>query len=66
GLRADISAGDRVRILRAPYLGQEGLVKTVFQYPRYNSLDVRTVGAEVELEDSTILFIPDRNLDIII
>lgn len=66
GSRPELSVGQRVRILRAPYLGQEGTVKTIFHYPRYSNLKVRTVGADVVLKDGTVLFMPDRNLDIII
>lgn len=63
--RAPLAAGQVVRVLRAPLSGQWGVVKRVYPYPRKNILNRLHIGADIELSDGTIRFVPDRNLDII-
>ncbi|MDT8304471.1 MAG: hypothetical protein RRC07_00935 [Anaerolineae bacterium] len=62
---ADVKVGDRVRILRAPYASQVGKVVAVFTQPRRTSIGIQTPGADVELPDGEVVFIPDANLDLL-
>ena len=63
--RAPLTVGQVVRVLRAPFSGQWGIVKRVYPYPRKNILNRLHIGADIELSDGTVRFVPDRNLDII-
>jgi hypothetical protein len=61
----ELSVGDQVRILRAPYASQVGKVVAVFPLPRRSTLGIQTPGADVELPDGQVVFVPDANLDLL-
>jgi hypothetical protein len=54
-----------VRILRAPHKGAIGKVKTVYTRPRTLANGIKAPGAEVILEDGTLVFVPHVNLDLL-
>lgn len=64
GMR-NLSIGDRVRILRAPYASQVGKVVAVYAQPRRSSIGIQTPGADVALPDGEVVFIPSANLDLL-
>jgi hypothetical protein len=59
------AAGQKARIRRAPYWGKSGTLKTLYDRPRRLENDLRQLGADVVLEDGTVVFVPYANLDII-
>lgn len=61
-----ISIGQQVRILSAPYHSQVGKVVAVHSHPRPTAIGSRAAGADVELPDIGVVFIPFSNLDIIL
>lgn len=60
-----LAAGDRVRILRAPYTGQVGKVVTVYNRPRRSGIGIQAPGADVALDGEEAVFIPMANLDLL-
>jgi hypothetical protein len=60
-----LAAGDRVRILRAPYASQVGKVVAVYSQPRRSSIGIQTPGADVALPDGEVVFVPSANLDLL-
>lgn len=54
-----------VRINRVPYLGQIGQIINVYNHPRTTMLGSRLPGADVQLANGQILFVPYTNLDLI-
>lgn len=60
-----LTAGQMVRILRAPYLGVVGRVVTVHTRPHRTPIGTRFPGADVALPDGQVVFVPYPNLDII-
>jgi hypothetical protein len=65
GAAGTLTAGQKVRIRRAPYWGKSGTLKTLYDRPRKLENDLRQLGADVVLEDGTVVFVPYVNLDII-
>ena len=60
-----LAPGQRVRIRRAPYWGKSGTLKTAHERPRRLDNDLRLLGADVVLEDGTVVFVPYVNLEFI-
>ena len=60
-----LAAGLKVHIKRAPYRGAIGTVKQVVYEPRRSESGVKYPGAEVVLDDGTVVFVPHVNLDLI-
>ncbi len=60
-----LSPGQKVRIRRAPYWGRVGTVKAVHVQPQSVDGGVKCPGADVTLEDGTVVFIPHVNLDLV-
>jgi hypothetical protein len=60
-----LAAGNKVRIRRDPWWGKSGTLKTLYDRPRRLENDLREMGADVVLEDGTVVFVPYVNLDII-
>lgn len=60
-----LTAGARVRIVRAPYLGQVGTVVTIVDHPRHIETDARVRGAIIDLEQQDPVFIPLVNLEVL-
>ena len=54
-----------MRIRRAPYWGEVGTVKTVYSEPRTAESGIKFPGADVTLDDGTVVFVPHVNLDLI-
>jgi hypothetical protein len=60
-----LTAGARVRVVRAPYLGQVGTVLTLADHPRPIDTDARVRGAVIDLEEKDPVFIPLVNLEVL-
>ena len=57
--------GQRVRILREPYHGTIGIIKRLHNEPKILDNGARHAGADVTMDDGTVLFVPYVNLDFI-
>lgn len=57
--------GHRVRIRRAPYQGMVGTIRTLHTTPKSVENGSRHSGADVTLQDGTVVFVPFVNLDYI-
>lgn len=64
-LGAALSPGLKVRIRRAPYWGEVGIVKAVHNEPCRIESGISFPGAEVTLDDGTVVFVPYVNLDLV-
>jgi biotin carboxyl carrier protein len=60
-----LTMGARVRVVRAPYLGQVGTVVALVDHARRIETDARVRGADVDLGDGTPVFIPLVNLEVL-
>lgn len=60
-----LTTGARVRVVRAPYLGQVGTVATIVSHPRQIETDARVRGAIIDLEQKESVFIPLANLEVL-
>ncbi len=61
---APLTAGARVRIVRAPYSGQVGVVAAVPDHARRIETGARVRGAEIKLGGETV-FVPLANLEVL-
>lgn len=61
-----LASGQTVRILRPPFHNQVGIVVHLYQHTRITSIGTRAYGADVQLSDGQISFVPVANLDAII
>ena len=66
GPDTQLTVGQTVRLLREPQKGQFGTVKSLPGKTRLLPNGTRSFGAEVELANGTVMFVADRNLEIII
>ena len=57
--------GQRVRLLRAPYLAEVGRVVSIHARSQPTSTGFRLAGARVALSDGQVVFVPIHNLDLI-
>lgn len=64
-LGAALSPGLKVRIRRAPYWGEVGIVKAIHSEPRRLESGIGFPGADVTLDDGTVVFVPYMNLDLV-
>lgn len=62
---APLTIGARVRIVRAPYAGQVGVVTALPAYARRIETGARVCGAEVKLDQGAPLFVPLANLEVL-
>lgn len=60
-----LAPGLKVRIRRAPYWGVVGIINKVHLESRAADSGVRYPGADVTLDDGSVVFIPHTNLDLI-
>jgi hypothetical protein len=58
-------SGRQVRLLRAPYASQVGRVVALHDRPWPGPLGLRLAGADVQLADKQIVFVPYANLELI-
>jgi hypothetical protein len=58
-----LAEGTPVRIARAPLAGQGGRVRRVIETPRTVENGLRLPGAEVQLADGAVVFVPLANLE---
>jgi hypothetical protein len=58
-----LTAGVRVRVVRAPYLGQVGTVVALVDHPRHIETDARVHGAMIDLQEEDPVFVPLVNLE---
>lgn len=63
--RKALSANLAVRVRRSPYWGAVGRVKEISNEPRAVESGVKFRGAEVILEDGTLAFVPNVNLELV-
>jgi hypothetical protein len=61
----ELSLGLKVRIRRDPLWGQIGTVKTVHTRARSVENGIKYPGADVTLDDGSVVFVPHANLDIV-
>ena len=61
-----ITAGQTVRIVRAPHHGLVGTVQAVYLHTRTTNIGARLPGADVLLPDGQVIFVPYTNLDLIV
>ncbi len=61
-----LTIGDKVRILRDPYAGQIGEITNIYQKSQTTLINIKSRGADVQLRDESIVFIPYNNLEIIV
>ena len=61
-----LAVGDKVRILREPYIGQIGEVTNIYQKSQTTLINIKSHGADVKLQDESIVFIPSNNLEILV
>lgn len=60
-----LQVGAQVRILRQPNLGQTGRVFRLVETPRLVEIGLRLPGAEVQLGDGQVIFVPLANLELL-
>jgi hypothetical protein len=60
-----LTTGARVRVVRAPYLGQVGTVVTLVDHPRHIETDARVRGAVIDLGQEEPVFVPLVNLEVL-
>jgi hypothetical protein len=60
-----LTTGARVRVVRAPYLGQVGTVVSIVDHPRQIETDARVHGAVIDLEQEDSVFVPLVNLEVL-
>jgi hypothetical protein len=60
-----LTGGARVRVVRAPYLGQVGTVVNLVDHPQHIETDARVRGAIVDLEQENSVFVPLANLEVL-
>jgi hypothetical protein len=65
-LTQNLMAGQSVRILRAPYRNEVGEIVRVYEHARTTAVLSQTYGADVQLPDGSITFVPFANLDALI
>ncbi|MDX1662384.1 MAG: KOW motif-containing protein [Candidatus Promineifilaceae bacterium] len=61
-----VEEGQQVRILRAPHAGRVGKIVAVHSRAQTTAVGLRLGGADVALEDGTVVFVPFNNLDLLI
>ena len=62
----NLMVGQPVRILRAPYRNEVGEVVRIYERARTTAVLSQTTGADIQLPDGSITFVPRANLDTII
>ncbi|MDY6877024.1 MAG: hypothetical protein SWK90_12585 [Chloroflexota bacterium] len=60
-----LAVGMRVRVVRAPYMGAVGTVRTLPAHARRIETGARVRGAEVDLGQGALTFVPLANLEIL-
>lgn len=61
-----VRVGQKVRILRAPFMGQVGEVVKLYQLSQVIATGAKAQGVDVRLADGNTVFIPYANFDMII
>jgi hypothetical protein len=61
-----LALGQTVRILRAPFSNQMGVVSHLYRHTRATAVGGRAYGADVTLSNGQVVFIPIANLDTIV
>jgi hypothetical protein len=60
-----LSVGMQVRVARAPYGGQSGIVQKLIDAPQRLENSLRLPGAEIRLVDGKIIFAPLANIEVL-
>jgi hypothetical protein len=63
---ASVEVGQRVRVLRYEAGSPMGIVVALYSHPRLTAIGTRVPGADVELQNGEVVFVPYTNLDLII
>ncbi|MFZ0546588.1 MAG: hypothetical protein WAM60_14170 [Candidatus Promineifilaceae bacterium] len=63
---ASVEIGQRVRVLRYGTGSPMGTVVAIYSHPRLTAIGTRVPGADVELQNGELVFVPYTNLDLII
>ncbi len=61
----ELTAGHKVRIIRAPRRGSVGIVKEMYDESRIVDNGIKYPGADVVLETGEVVFVPFVNLDVV-
>ncbi len=64
--QATVEVGQSVRVLRYEGGSPMGTVKALYSHPRLTAIGTRVPGADVELQNGEVVFVPYTNLDLII
>jgi hypothetical protein len=64
-LLEEFSVGQRVRVLRAPYLARTGTLELLYNEPVEFPSGIRTPGAQIGIEDGESIKVPLANLEVI-
>jgi len=61
-----LAVGQTVRILCAPYAGETGKVVKLYSLAQTTSLGTKAHGADIQLTDDAVVFVPNANFDVIL
>ncbi|MBE7533978.1 MAG: hypothetical protein HND44_18870 [Chloroflexi bacterium] len=61
-----LQIGQKVRLLRAPFVGQTGEVAEIFTLSQLLATGAKAPGANIRLADGQVVFTPFANVDVII
>lgn len=61
-----VAVGQKVRLLRAPYLNQMATVGRLYQLAQTTAVGNKVHGADVRLEDGRVVFVPYANMEAIL
>jgi hypothetical protein len=61
-----VTVGQTVRILRPPYTSQVGEVVRLYELKQVTPIGTKAYGADVQLSDGNVVFVPSANLDVMI
>jgi hypothetical protein len=64
--KAAVEVGQSVRVLRYEAGSPMGTVVALYSHPRLTAIGTRMSGADVELHNGEVVFVPYTNLDLII
>jgi hypothetical protein len=64
-LGTPLTAGMRVRVVRAPYMGVIGTVKAIPAHPHRTDIGAKVYGVEVDVGEDMPVFIPITNLEVL-
>jgi hypothetical protein len=61
-----VAVGQQVRVLRAPYLNQVGVISRLYDLAQTTAVGSKVHGAEVRLENGRVVFVPYANMEAVL